>query len=62
MRRRVPLLIDHLDDLLPTVADGSLVCLDYDGTLTPIVNDPAAAHLGTDMRSTLAQVARALSS
>lgn len=30
-----------------------VIFLDYDGTLTPIVNDPAKAHLGPDMRETL---------
>ena len=60
MPRRVPSLLEHLDDLSLTIADGSFVCLDYDGTLTPIVNDPAAAHLGAEMRSTLARLAQRL--
>jgi trehalose-phosphatase len=32
---------------------GPALFLDYDGTLTPIVNDPAAAWLSEDMRTTL---------
>jgi trehalose 6-phosphate phosphatase len=33
------------------------VCLDYDGTLTPIVNDPACAFISGDMISAVSRVA-----
>ncbi|DAZ99677.1 TPA: hypothetical protein N0F65_001914, partial [Lagenidium giganteum] len=33
-----------------------VIFLDYDGTLTPIVSDPASAHLHADMRRTLEQL------
>jgi trehalose-phosphatase len=33
------------------------LCLDYDGTLTPIVADPAAAHLSPTLRQVLAALA-----
>jgi len=35
-----------------------VVCLDYDGTLTPIVDDPDAARLAEDTRRTLRMLAR----
>ncbi len=57
--QRVPPLLEHLDEL--SIGDGSrsvVICLDYDGTLTPIVSDPMAAHLATDVRSTLEQLAQ----
>ena len=56
---RVPPLLEHLDELsLRDAGRPVVVCLDYDGTLTPIVNDPTAAHLSADMRSTLEHLAQ----
>jgi len=34
-----------------------LICLDYDGTLTPLVNDPAMAYLSADVRRVLMSLA-----
>ena len=57
--RRVPSLRSRLDVLAENAASRPwLVSLDYDGTLTPIVDDPAAARLSDAMRTTLEQVSR----
>lgn len=46
-------------DQVESAALGKLVTvfLDYDGTLTPIVNDPDAAYLSNDMREAIKRVA-----
>jgi alpha,alpha-trehalase len=48
----------HLDGIIARLKTGPAVFLDYDGTLTPIVNDPAAALLSPEMRATVARLAR----
>jgi len=50
-----PLLGTHEDDIDKRLQDKRpVVFLDYDGTLTPIVPDPAKAFLSADMRAALA--------
>lgn len=48
----------HLAEIRERIGDRSpMLFLDYDGTLTPIVNDPAAADLPHAMRSALVRLA-----
>lgn len=56
---RLPGLLEH-EDALRTRLSGRrpVVFLDYDGTLTPIVEDPARALLAADMRAAVAALAR----
>lgn len=50
----LPSAMDAIDDMLAGAADKRLaVCLDYDGTLTPIVDRPELALLSDRMRKTL---------
>lgn len=55
----VPSVWDHLEAIRARL-DGRrlLVCLDYDGTLTPIVADHTKALLGEDMRAAVDRLAR----
>ena len=57
---RVMLLREHASSLADVLlaADPGVVALDYDGTLTEIVPDPAAARIDDPSRSLIAQVAR----
>lgn len=48
------------EDRWRRVRDGGVVCLDYDGTLTPIVERPELAALPAAMRATLRRLAAAL--
>jgi trehalose 6-phosphate phosphatase len=50
----------HLPIILRRIVahDRCALCCDYDGTLTPIVADPAAAHLDPVMQQVLAVLAR----
>lgn len=49
---------DHLDALRSRLAEGpALVALDFDGTLTEIVDDPAAPGLTAERRARLAGIA-----
>lgn len=52
----LPSALDHLDQIL--AGDEPAVFLDYDGTLTPIVNDPDAAELTDSMRAVLDQLCK----
>lgn len=55
----VPSVGDHEAQLAKQLAGKQLVIfLDYDGTLTPIVDDPATADLDDAMRATLARLAK----
>jgi trehalose-phosphatase len=50
--RRVPPALDHCADIAAWAAGRRLaVFLDYDGTLTPIVDRPEKAHLAGDVRA-----------
>eukprot|EP00820_Chromera_velia_P015135 Cvel_25133.t1-p1 / transcript=Cvel_25133.t1 / gene=Cvel_25133 / organism=Chromera_velia_CCMP2878 / gene_product=Probable trehalose-phosphate phosphatase D, putative / transcript_product=Probable trehalose-phosphate phosphatase D, putative / location=Cvel_scaffold2809:142-1454(-) / protein_length=205 / sequence_SO=supercontig / SO=protein_coding / is_pseudo=false len=54
--------LTHLFDLSPRLASlladkKVFIFLDYDGTLTPIVSDPSAAHLSEEMRELLSKLA-----
>lgn len=42
---------------LPTVASGLVVALDFDGTLSPIVDDPEQAHIHPDAGEVLVELA-----
>lgn len=54
----VPTVWDRGDDIHARLSGKELaVFLDYDGTLTPIVDDPGKALLGEDMRAALAGLA-----
>ena len=56
--RRIPSALDKLEELLVWQGGRTpAVFLDYDGTLTPIVDDPGAAHLPEAMRTVLADLA-----
>lgn len=50
-----PLVEEHLSDVrdLLSEASGLLICLDYDGTLAPIVDNPADAEIDDDVRREL---------
>ena len=50
-------LLDRLDRELRRLAPASVAILDYDGTLTPLVATPGAAHLAPSVRETLARLA-----
>lgn len=53
----LPSALDSLDDIRARLSGRPLfVCLDYDGTLTPIVARPELAMLGAEMRQTLARL------
>lgn len=53
-----PLALDHLDEIATQTADKRLaVFLDYDGTLTPIVERPDLAVLSAEMRHSLKDLA-----
>lgn len=56
--RRLPNVLSRLDEVARWRDDRPLsVFLDYDGTLAPIVSDPAEAWMGGDMRSALVALA-----
>lgn len=55
----LPLVWERKNDIRQRLADRPLaVFLDYDGTLTPIVEDHTKALMAEDMRADLAQLAR----
>ncbi len=54
----VPSALDRLPDILAVIKSKKpALFLDYDGTLTPIVDDPEKALLSESMRETLVEVA-----
>lgn len=54
----LPSAMEAIDDMLTSAADKRLaICLDYDGTLTPIVDRPELALLSDRMRRTLDSLA-----
>jgi trehalose-phosphatase len=56
---RLPSVWAHKAPIRERIEGGRLaVFLDYDGTLTPIVEDPAKADLGEEMRAAVAELAR----
>jgi trehalose-phosphatase len=56
--RRLPPLLAHLDALAQRRAGRPVaVFLDFDGTLSPIVDDPGAAEISADMGAAIAAVA-----
>ncbi|GAB3863849.1 trehalose-phosphatase [Nocardioides maradonensis] len=52
---------EHRYAALVRCASRTLVGLDFDGTLSPIVDDPAAAHIHPDAGQVLVEVAREVS-
>lgn len=55
----LPSALDSAEEIRGRLAGRPLfVCLDYDGTLTPIVARPELAMLGAEMRETLAALSR----
>ena len=55
----LPHALDHLDRITAEIDGAQLaVFLDYDGTLTPIVDDPADARLSEAARRAIARLAR----
>jgi alpha,alpha-trehalase len=55
----LPCALDHENEFFRRLKDGSAVAfLDYDGTLTPIVDDHTKAFLADDMLATVAALAR----
>ncbi|MBE9529164.1 MAG: bifunctional alpha,alpha-trehalose-phosphate synthase (UDP-forming)/trehalose-phosphatase [Proteobacteria bacterium] len=53
-QKRCRYLFDNIDRIEDTLGNRRLLlCLDYDGTLTPIVNTPDAAHLGAKIKTLL---------
>jgi trehalose-phosphatase len=57
--RRLPSVLERFGDFTTWLgARSPAVFLDYDGTLTPIVDDPGAAYLPATTRSVLAALAR----
>jgi trehalose 6-phosphate phosphatase len=58
---RLPWVMDHLELFVKNSTEyNTLLCIDYDGTLTPIVEDFTKAFLKEEMRSTLKEVAKIL--
>lgn len=57
MTPRPPSALEHLDDILDHLGRGPGIFTDYDGTLTPIVDDPAQALLDPEVRDTLRALA-----
>ena len=56
----LPVALDHIDAFCHTATGKQLVIfLDYDGTLTPIVERPEDAHLSDSMKAALRTLARA---
>ncbi|MCF8090712.1 MAG: trehalose-phosphatase [Desulfotignum sp.] len=55
----LPAALDHIPQILKEAKDRKIALfLDYDGTLTPIVNDPDKAFLDENTRQILEKVAR----
>jgi len=53
----IPCALDHFEEIAGRLENRkAAVFLDYDGTLTPIVEDPSKAVLADDMRSVLMQL------
>ena len=54
----VPSALDHMQEILSEIREKEVAMfLDYDGTLTPIVDDPESALLSDTMRKTLIELA-----
>ena len=54
---QLPVALDFLDRIVPDNGREPAVFLDYDGTLTPIVDNPDKANLSASMRATLEHLA-----
>jgi len=56
----VPRAMDHIEEIRARLGSPAMVFLDYDGTLTPIVDDPSRATIGNTERSVLGALAQRL--
>ena len=56
MDLRTPLAQQRYDELVAARADG-VICLDFDGVLSPIVEDPAQAHIHPEAADVLVDLA-----
>lgn len=57
--RKLPRALDHRKEILRRLAPGRpFVCLDYDGTLTPVAEHPDLAELSEGTREVLRRLAR----
>jgi trehalose 6-phosphate phosphatase len=57
MQFRTPRAQHRYDELL-AARDQGVICLDFDGVLAPIVDDPAQAHIHPDAPAVLEELAR----
>jgi trehalose-phosphatase len=55
---RLPSLLDHLLELEERLSPPALIALDFDGTLTEIVDDPSAPRLTMERREVLERVGK----
>ncbi|KAI4355218.1 hypothetical protein L6164_004010 [Bauhinia variegata] len=54
-----PSALEHFEEMMSVAAGKEIVVfLDYDGTLSPIVDDPDQAHMSDAMREAVSQIAR----
>lgn len=56
MTARLPSLLEHLTELEDRLSPPALIALDFDGTLTEIVDDPSAPRLTPERREILERV------
>lgn len=56
MTARLPSLLDNLATVRPRLEPPSLIALDFDGTLTEIVDDPGAPRLTPERRAVLSRL------
>jgi len=54
---RLPSALAHLDEVWADLGDRFVVFLDFDGTLAPIVDDPAQARMPASTRRAVAELA-----
>ena len=52
--------MEAIELITERLSEGPAIFLDYDGTLTPIVDDPTEAKIGKDERAILGEVAKSL--
>lgn len=60
--KELPSAMDHIDQFIREMDEHqTLLCLDYDGTLTPIVEDYTKAYLSDEMRQKLKDASKVVS-
>ena len=55
-----PLALSSLEAIIEIVGSNPVVFLDYDGTLAAIVDDPAEAHIGEEVRRALSFLSQSM--